>query len=456
MYDIQSKSDFQTGATLTVKIPEEDLDKKAFYTILYEQPPFVLPLRHRFIDGQIEFTYQIGNRSKLAYVSGNRSPGEYVDLWFSLLQPLINCGNWFMAPYSFVLDAEHLYFDKNAKTFSYVYIPSKRACSDSSALKTMVTEIAKHNHVTDVSLENKVVWSLHDFNPSAFLQMIRPYKSGGAASQGSGAGGQWSGDGGAGAPPSPPPAPAYQPIQHQPPPPPPPPSPPPAPAPPMPDAVRRPGEISIDFPPPGKKQKESKQKEEKQKGGMFGSKKEKEPKPKPEPKVKDNAKGKKNAPRQEIIQGAAAMPAPMAPGPAHDQYAYPVYPQAHQGYADDATQLDEYKAGGARLRYVGNGDHPRSIEVDVPPGALFTIGRFDASVGMKQSSFEFDPRTKAVSRRHAAIERNANGYFLVDFDSSGGTFINGQKLPPNAPFKLEHGARVSFGQSGADYIWEEA
>lgn len=77
-------------------------------------------------------------------------------------------------------------------------------------------------------------------------------------------------------------------------------------------------------------------------------------------------------------------------------------------------------------------------------GEVFAIGRFDVGIGTKQPSFEFAGQTKAVSRRHAAVERSATGYSIVGLDFSAGTFLNGQKLPPNAPFTLERGSRVSF------------
>jgi len=60
-----------------------------------------------------------------------------------------------------------------------------------------------------------------------------------------------------------------------------------------------------------------------------------------------------------------------------------------------------------------------------------------------------------VSRRHAALERNADIYSIIDLSSSAGTYINGHKLPPNTPFELVNGYRVSFGNCGADYVWEQ-
>ena len=485
MYEIVSKSDFTTGASLVVRIPEEELDKKALYTILAEQPEFLLPFRHIIVDGQIEFTYQIGNRSKLAYLSGNRSPVDYADLWFNILHPLLNCDDLFMNPYSFVLKPDYLYCDNN-KTIYFVYIPSLRACSDYNELKSMVTDVARQNHVTDVTLENKVVWAIQDFNLADFLQMLRPYR-GYAAPQGDAA----QGAPGHAAYSS---APQYQQVPAQGAPqyaPPPPPAPHPAPAPPQqpqqaaksglfkssgkqqaagqqvvasappppPAPKGMPGDISIEFPPDGKEgKKEKAQKEPK-------PKKEKEEKAPKEQKEKGGLFGKKNSPQQEIIQGAAAMPmqqAPMQQAPMQQPMQpvqpmqQPMYAPPAQGmYDDGATQIDLRETGGPKFRYVGNGAHPGMISVPIAPGGMFTIGRFDPASGPGQSSFEFTKDTKAVSRRHAVVERHAEGFMLIDLNSSAGTFINGQKIPPNTPCRLEKGSRISFGYSGADYTWEE-
>jgi hypothetical protein len=108
-----------------------------------------------------------------------------------------------------------------------------------------------------------------------------------------------------------------------------------------------------------------------------------------------------------------------------------------------------------KFRYIGSGGHPPVILVNIAPGEVFTIGRYDASIGAKRSNFEFDKRTKAVSRIHMIIRRNKNGYFMGDLNSSAGTYINGKRLQPGTAYKLEPGSRVSFGHLGADYIWEE-
>ena len=110
---------------------------------------------------------------------------------------------------------------------------------------------------------------------------------------------------------------------------------------------------------------------------------------------------------------------------------------------------------GTWLRLVGSASLPQAIDVAIADGEVFTIGRFDTAAGRQQSSFEFEKKTKAVSRRHAAIERRMDEYSLIDLASSAGSFIDGQRIPQNTPCKLEAGCRVSFGNCGADYVWEQ-
>ena len=460
-YEIQSRSDFKAGTELLVYVPESELDHKALYTIMTDRPNFILPFRHRAVDGQIEFTYQIGRCTKLSYLSGSRSPADYAQLWVNLLQPLLDCDDWFMNPHCFVLQADYLYCDKATMAVSYVYIPTLQPVSSQDALKSMVTEVARQNRVTDPGLENRVIWAIQDFSIQNFLQIIKPFQTGGmpgnvqaqiAAAPRS--------------PIAPPPAPGpinpgYAPG--------------PAPGPIGPGPVN-PGfapvapagaaksgfkptesavnqkpagqdslDIMIQFPENGKPPKEKKEK--KSSGGLF-KKKEKVEKP---PQEKGGFFGKKN---HQIMQGAASQPGYSAPSPVFTPPHTPPYYGAPEQEAGVTQLFTDAQAAGPHFRYVGVGRHPAIIEVPMQPGEVFVIGRFDVSVGVKQASFEFEGRTKAVSRRHAAIERSAAGYSIVDLDSSAGTFLNGQKLPPNAAFPLEYGCRVSFGNAGADYIWE--
>ena len=459
IYEINSKSDFLSGVSLIVKIPEDELDHKALYTIKADEPEFILPFRHRNIDGQIEFIYQIGTQCKLQHLAGGRSPKDYAQLWSSVLCPLLECGDWFMKPYSFLLNVDYLYCDKNKRTMSYVYIPSVRECSDYDALKEMAAEVTKLISVADTDLENKVLRAImKDFSPKDFLQMLKSYietsapqtvpshafplpvaqadrsvqttqqakmdkeeitarstpntnnplSEAGASGVHCATGAQC--------------APRTQCAL---------------------GAQGTSGDIVINIPAnraatrksmgvqknnEGDNDKKDKDKKLNIVGGLFGKRKEAQ---------------KETAPETIASQPVHNMPATLA-----QQTIAP--PAEH----NEDTQSFVDLAAGTRFRNAGSALLPPFIDVRIAQGEVFTIGRFDAAIGISQSSFEFDKKTKAVSRRHAAIERGAESYSIIDLSSSAGTYINGQKLPPNTPFELGHGCRVSFGNAGVDYVWE--
>ncbi len=431
IYEIQSRNDLSAGACLVIRFPEEDLDKKALYTIEADCPPFIVPFRHRSIDGEIECVYQLGDRSKLLYRFGRRSTAEYSKLWNGLLRPILDCEDWFLKQSSFVLDVECIFVGRDEGTISYLYVPSRRDVMGANALSNMAHEIAERNPVDDLNTENKVLREImQGFRPARLLEMLRE---------------------GSAAPeeekrpvPSPPPpvrqeAPRFEPPAQK---------------------TEPKQERPLERPAPGDRDIQINLDGSwaaKAKKGQKAPKHPKAQKEKTESAPKESIfKRKKDGNHGgEVIGGAAEKSDPQ---PQREKPLYsPVSPPAHSGpVAAPETEGGETEVYATGLRLVGNSSLPRIIEVNIGPKGVFTIGRFDAELGVKQNSFEFDKRTVAVSRRHAAIERGQNGeYTIVDLNSKAGTYVEGARLTPNIPFKLTSGCRVSFGTGGADYIWEE-
>lgn len=434
IYEIESKIDL-SGATLLVRFPEKDLDSKALYTIQADQPAFLVPFRYRSIDGQAECTYMLGDRSKLQYRFGARPPEKYVEFWENVLQPLLDCGDWFLKPLSFVLDPQFLYTDREGKNVYYLYIPSMRDCASFDELRAMVAELSQRNSVTDTNLENKVLRAImQNFQPKAFLQMLRAIQPKTTVIQ----------EVASATPVQIPAVPSSASALE------------------MPDiqsavlgsnsAPKRPMDDDIVIDLSGSRANEAKSTEKK---GLFGHKGEKKKAEKPE-KKRGLFGGKKDKKSKEIVLGAAAEEMPQAVQPQFPKQipdAVPVLSPSSE--ESEMTQLNE-GLGSVCLRLVGDPSLPREIPVNLVSGAAFTIGRFDVSVGCKQSNFEFDKKTKAVSRHHAVIERQSDGsYTVMDLSSAAGTFVDGVRITPNVPHHLERGCRIAFGTGGADYIWEE-
>ncbi len=58
----------------------------------------------------------------------------------------------------------------------------------------------------------------------------------------------------------------------------------------------------------------------------------------------------------------------------------------------------------------------------------------------------FDAIQMGVSRRHALIHREEDGYYITDLNSTNGTRINGRRLLPNTPCRLSSGDIVRLGR----------
>jgi len=79
------------------------------------------------------------------------------------------------------------------------------------------------------------------------------------------------------------------------------------------------------------------------------------------------------------------------------------------------------------------------------------IGRNDAKSGVfvdiDLTTLVTDP--KIISRRHAQIEQEGEGFYLMDLVSTNGTKLNGQRIPPKEKQPLSNGDTIEFGRNGA-------
>jgi hypothetical protein len=59
--------------------------------------------------------------------------------------------------------------------------------------------------------------------------------------------------------------------------------------------------------------------------------------------------------------------------------------------------------------------------------------------------FEISGHEKGVSRKHAMIAIEGPAAYLVDLDSTNGTYLNGVRLPPQHQHRVRTGDVISFG-----------
>jgi pSer/pThr/pTyr-binding forkhead associated (FHA) protein len=62
------------------------------------------------------------------------------------------------------------------------------------------------------------------------------------------------------------------------------------------------------------------------------------------------------------------------------------------------------------------------------------------------------PELSTVSRNHAVIEGNENGWYLTDLGSTNGTFLNGRELRPQEPMPLAPGDRIRLARE--EFVFE--
>ncbi len=75
---------------------------------------------------------------------------------------------------------------------------------------------------------------------------------------------------------------------------------------------------------------------------------------------------------------------------------------------------------------IGRSDNKSSYEPDVD------LGRYNAL-------------SRGVSRRHAALVRYHGRLHIIDLSSANGTFVNGERLKPETPHKLQDGDKLLLG-----------
>jgi pSer/pThr/pTyr-binding forkhead associated (FHA) protein len=87
-------------------------------------------------------------------------------------------------------------------------------------------------------------------------------------------------------------------------------------------------------------------------------------------------------------------------------------------------------------------------------GQTYTLGAEPVIVGREAQSAKFVIADPAVSRRHARISRQGDGYLIEDLQSTNGTFINAErvvgKIPLTAGDLIELGTAVTLSYDTLD------
>ena len=77
---------------------------------------------------------------------------------------------------------------------------------------------------------------------------------------------------------------------------------------------------------------------------------------------------------------------------------------------------------------------------------LVSLEQDSYTIGKKRGEADLVLEEPSVSRLHARIVKETDGYYLEDMNSTNGTLKNGLRLQPYEKRKLEEGDEITFGK----------
>jgi pSer/pThr/pTyr-binding forkhead associated (FHA) protein len=86
--------------------------------------------------------------------------------------------------------------------------------------------------------------------------------------------------------------------------------------------------------------------------------------------------------------------------------------------------------------------------IAVPLGKAIILGREHASNRHqpKVNLTRYTGLSKGISRRHATIRHDANGWWIIDLGSSNGAWLGRERLAPRVPYCLSKVNDVRLGR----------
>lgn len=128
-----------------------------------------------------------------------------------------------------------------------------------------------------------------------------------------------------------------------------------------------------------------------------------------------------------------------------------------------SKKLDERVSGkmtGETVLLMADGDYSSLTAVDNVHGELYLedmikdryapiyIREGSVVVGSLEGSCDYVLAAKGVSRFHAKLMKKSDGLFLLDLNSTNGTYLNGEQLELGKEYRLEAGDMIAFAGSG--------
>ena len=99
-----------------------------------------------------------------------------------------------------------------------------------------------------------------------------------------------------------------------------------------------------------------------------------------------------------------------------------------------------------RLQLRNSQTFDKSWTFDLRDKAVIYLGRQDTDDGLIVNLTPFGALECGVSRLHALISREEDGYYVMDLESLNETLLNGARLYPGQNYRLHHGDQLHLGR----------
>ncbi len=131
------------------------------------------------------------------------------------------------------------------------------------------------------------------------------------------------------------------------------------------------------------------------------------------------------------IPVAQSIPQPTYVAPAQTQQ----YSQMSDFESEDTVVLDENNAEGAYLEYFENGLSTK-----------IKLTKENFMIGKLRGQCDFVLNNNKISKMHAEFISRGTDYFVKDYNSTNGTYINGsdQRIASNAEYQIFNGDRITL------------
>lgn len=125
MNDLKFSYQQMTGENyLEISAENYTLDETAVNVIQQDCPEFLVPVKLVEINGVRKLRYRFSESMiALKYLERELSKEEFITLYRNLIDPFMNCSDWFLDGHQFYPDLSRVYLNKRTWKIAYLYVP---------------------------------------------------------------------------------------------------------------------------------------------------------------------------------------------------------------------------------------------------------------------------------------------------------------------------------------------